>query len=90
MTEESRTTKKDKQTEQTTEDQKTPETITPTSYIFALRTSANREDQVIDFVTSNVTRKKLPVYKQQYNPKFKLLFESYQLIHKPLLLLLLN
>jgi transcription termination/antitermination protein NusG len=30
--------------------------------IFALRTSANREDQVMDFVSSNVKRKKLPVY----------------------------
>lgn len=30
--------------------------------IFALRTTANREDQVMDFVTSNATRKKLEVY----------------------------
>ncbi len=30
--------------------------------IFALRTTANREDQVMDFVSSNVTRKKLGVY----------------------------
>ena len=34
----------------------------PESLIFALRTSANREDQVIDFVSSNAKRKKLPVY----------------------------
>ncbi len=30
--------------------------------IFALRTTANREDQVIDFVASNVQKKKLDVY----------------------------
>ncbi|MBD3319162.1 transcription elongation factor Spt5 [Candidatus Woesearchaeota archaeon] len=30
--------------------------------IFALRTSANREDQVMDFVASHVKQKKLPVY----------------------------
>src|SRR3972149_1458435 len=30
--------------------------------IFALRTTANREDQVMDFVTSNAKRKKLEVY----------------------------
>ncbi|MBU0758553.1 MAG: transcription elongation factor Spt5 [Nanoarchaeota archaeon] len=30
--------------------------------IFGLRTTANREDQVMDFVTSNATRKKLNVY----------------------------
>jgi transcription termination/antitermination protein NusG len=30
--------------------------------IFALRTTANREDQVVDFVTSNVQKKKLNVY----------------------------
>ncbi|MFW5977065.1 MAG: transcription elongation factor Spt5 [Candidatus Nanoarchaeia archaeon] len=32
------------------------------SKIFALRTTANREDQVIGFVSSNATRKKLEVY----------------------------
>ncbi len=30
--------------------------------IFALRVTANREDQVVDFVASNAARKKLPVY----------------------------
>ncbi|MDP6641911.1 MAG: transcription elongation factor Spt5 [Candidatus Nanoarchaeia archaeon] len=30
--------------------------------IFALRTTANREDQVIDFVTANVQKKQLEVY----------------------------
>lgn len=39
------------------EEQKTPETS-----IFALRVTANREDQVADFLMSNAARKKLPVY----------------------------
>ena len=30
--------------------------------IFALRTTANREDQVMDFLTSNAQKKKLEVY----------------------------
>ena len=30
--------------------------------IYALRTTANREDQVLSFVASNAKRKKLPVY----------------------------
>src|SRR3989344_2608930 len=30
--------------------------------IFALRTTANREDQVLDFVTGNVQKKQLEVY----------------------------
>lgn len=30
--------------------------------IFALKTTANREDQVMDFVTANATKKKLDVY----------------------------
>ena len=30
--------------------------------IFALRTTANREDQVVDFVSSNVEKKKIEVY----------------------------
>jgi len=32
------------------------------THIFALRTTSNREDQVMDFVTSNVRKKKLEVY----------------------------
>lgn len=32
------------------------------SHIFALRTTANREDQVMDFLTSNIKKKKLPVF----------------------------
>ena len=39
-----------------------PTTTGTQGLIFALRTSANREDQVIDFIASNVRRKKLPVY----------------------------
>ena len=30
--------------------------------LFALRTTANREDQVLAFITSNITKKKIPVY----------------------------
>ena len=30
--------------------------------IYAVRTTANREDQVMDFLTSNVKKKKIPVY----------------------------
>ena len=33
-----------------------------TTQIFALRTTANREDQVMDFLSSNVKKKKLEVY----------------------------
>ncbi|MFH1072618.1 MAG: transcription elongation factor Spt5 [Nanoarchaeota archaeon] len=33
-----------------------------TTKIFGLRTTANREDQVMSFVSSNVVRKKIPVY----------------------------
>lgn len=32
------------------------------SQIYALRTTANREDQVIDFLSSNIERKKMAVY----------------------------
>jgi transcriptional antiterminator NusG len=38
------------------------ENTVPESKIFALRVTANREDQVADFVASNAHRKKLPVY----------------------------
>jgi len=38
----------------------TDEAIMPE--IFALRTTANREDQVMDFITSNVKKKKLNVF----------------------------
>src|SRR3989338_9496530 len=33
-----------------------------TTHIFALRTTANREDQAMDFLTSNCKKKKLAVY----------------------------
>jgi transcription termination/antitermination protein NusG len=32
------------------------------SHIFAIRTTANREDQVVDFLSSNALKKKLEVY----------------------------
>lgn len=32
------------------------------THIFALRTTANREEQVMDFLMSNVKKKKLPVF----------------------------
>ena len=32
------------------------------SHIYAVRTTANREDQVMEFITSNVKKKKLPVF----------------------------
>lgn len=32
------------------------------THIFALRTTANREDQVMDFITSNIKKKKLDVF----------------------------
>ncbi|RME78587.1 transcription elongation factor Spt5 [Candidatus Woesearchaeota archaeon] len=32
------------------------------THIYALRTTANREDQVMDFLTANIAKKKLPVY----------------------------
>ena len=34
----------------------------PDSYIFAVRTTANREDQVMDFIESNADKKKFAVY----------------------------
>lgn len=34
----------------------------PETHIYALRTTANREDQVMDFITSNVTKKGIEVY----------------------------
>ena len=34
----------------------------PKSHIFALRTTANREDQVLDFLSANVQKKGLEVY----------------------------
>ncbi|PIN74807.1 transcription elongation factor Spt5 [Candidatus Woesearchaeota archaeon CG10_big_fil_rev_8_21_14_0_10_37_12] len=49
------TKKEEKQEEKKAED-------ALTTHIFALRTTANREDQVMDFLSSNIRKKKLPVY----------------------------
>lgn len=38
------------------------EEVEQTTHIFALRTTANREDQVLGFVSANAARKKLPVH----------------------------
>src|SRR3989344_5461397 len=46
--------------EETTENAAAPQSSEPN--IFALRTTANREDQVMDFVTSNAQKKGLEVY----------------------------
>ena len=37
------------------------EVVQPVSHIFALRTAANREDQVVDFLSSHAKKKKLGV-----------------------------
>ncbi|MFP4524163.1 MAG: transcription elongation factor Spt5 [Candidatus Woesearchaeota archaeon] len=42
--------------------QEKPQDDAPEATIFALRVTANREDQVADFVASNASKKKLPVY----------------------------
>jgi len=34
----------------------------PKTHIYALRTTANREDQVMDFITSNIKKKELDVF----------------------------
>ena len=46
------------------EEKKAPGTEKPTikTHIYALRVTANREDQVMTFVSSNVARKKIAVY----------------------------
>ncbi|HSU72385.1 MAG TPA: transcription elongation factor Spt5 [Candidatus Binatia bacterium] len=33
-----------------------------TTHIFAVRTTANREDQVMDFLSSNISKKKISIY----------------------------
>jgi len=48
-------------TEEAISQQSAPKTDFPT-HIFALRTTANREDQVMDFVSSNAKKKVLAVY----------------------------
>ncbi|HHE36323.1 MAG TPA: transcription elongation factor Spt5 [Candidatus Woesearchaeota archaeon] len=52
--------KKEEEKETGAEEEVTEECDKPK--IYALRTTANREDQVMDFVTSNAARKKLRVY----------------------------
>src|SRR3989338_5466334 len=51
---------------QETEEEEIPKEISGEgdgkTHIFALRTTANREDQVMDFLVSNVVKKKLNVY----------------------------
>lgn len=51
--------KKEETTKEVILKEKKEENMNP---IFALRTTANREDQVLDFVTSNVDKKGLEVY----------------------------
>lgn len=38
------------------------ETVAITTHIYGLRTTANREDQVMDFIESNAEKKKIEVY----------------------------
>ena len=40
----------------------TPETPAKPETLFAIRTTANREDQVLDFISSNVKKKNINVY----------------------------
>jgi transcriptional antiterminator NusG len=40
----------------------TEENKEPSTHIYGLRTTANREDQVMDFIVSNAEKKKLEVY----------------------------
>ncbi len=47
---------------ETSEEEKEEEKELEGTHIFAVRTTANREDQVMDFVTSNASKKKLQVY----------------------------
>ncbi len=48
--------------QETKEDETSTVEEKPNTEIFALRTTANREDQVMDFVTSNAKKKKLGIY----------------------------
>lgn len=52
--------KEEQAVEETTQDK--PKSEGPESKIFAIRTTANREDQVMDFLMSNAERKKLDVF----------------------------
>lgn len=46
----------------TPKEEEEPEEKGPETFIYAVRTTANREDQVMDFITSNAERKKLDVF----------------------------
>ena len=50
------------QEEEKKQEEQQKEEIDQESKIYALRTTANREDQVMDFVTSNAKKKKLQVF----------------------------
>lgn len=43
-------------------EEKQEQSVELKTHIFALRTTANREDQVMDFITSNIKKKKLGVF----------------------------
>src|SRR3989338_8665285 len=45
-----------------TESTNTEAAEAPASTLFALRTTANREDQVMDFIVSNAEKKKIGIY----------------------------
>ena len=53
---------KDKQQEDVKQETGKEEMINTSTHIFALRTTANREDQVVDFLASNISKRKLNVY----------------------------
>lgn len=55
---EKKTSKKEKKEEVVVEKKE----MTQEGHIYALRTTANREDQVLDFITSNVNKKGMPVF----------------------------
>ena len=46
----------------TPEEKKEEKTESKQTHIFALRTTANREDQVMDFLVSNATKRRIAVY----------------------------
>ncbi|MCF7871793.1 transcription elongation factor Spt5 [Candidatus Woesearchaeota archaeon] len=52
----------DKEMGESEKSEKKTEKGTITTHIFAVRVTANREDQVMSFISSNVQRKKLDVY----------------------------
>ncbi len=54
--------KKKEEEEKETEEKEEKKEPTISTHIYALRTTANREDQVMDFVSSNAAKKKLDVF----------------------------